>query len=55
MDEFVKLLSTTGKRFAEDIRGISPVMAAGNDDCITGNCDGGWGACECNCDCPDDD
>jgi len=50
MAGFVSLLNTTGIPYTEKIRGFSPQMN-GDFDCIAGNCDGGWGACECDCDC----
>lgn len=53
MSEFVKLLKTTGIPCTRNIQGFSPLIR-GDCDCITGNCPGGWGACECNCDCNDE-
>jgi hypothetical protein len=53
MNEFVKLLKTTGVPYAENIRGFSPQICS-DSDCVAGNCNGGWGACECNCDCAND-
>jgi len=53
MTGFIKLLKTTGIPCTKDIRGFSPQLR-GDCDCIGGNCDGGWGACECNCDCADE-
>jgi len=47
-----KLVKTTGIPCTREIRGFSPQMS-GDSDCDGGNCDGGLGACECNCDCPD--
>jgi len=53
MEEFIKLLKTTGIPYSKNIRGFSPQIN-GDCDCVTSNCDGGYGACECNCDCPDE-
>lgn len=52
MREFVKLLKTTGITHTREVRGFSP-QAQGDCDCVCDNCEGGWGACECNCDCGD--
>ena len=49
MNQFVKLLKTTGISCTRNIRGFSPQIR-GDSDCITSNCEGGFGACECNCD-----
>lgn len=53
MSEFVKLLKTTGIHSTQDVKGFSPQMS-GDCDCVDSNCEGGWGACECNCDCVDE-
>jgi len=51
MNEFVKLLKTTEVLITRDVKGLSPQIVQNNSDCVSSNCDGGWGACECNCDC----
>lgn len=53
MDEFIKLVKTSGVRFTKDIQGLSPGMRV-DSDCVCDNCAEGFGACECNCDCPDE-
>jgi len=50
MKEFLRFLKVTGIPCERNVRGFSPQIQ-GDGDCISGNCDGGWGACECNCDC----
>ena len=53
MKGFAKLLKTTGIPCTRDVQGLSPQLAD-NCNCVCDNCEGGWGACECNCDCADE-
>lgn len=54
MDKLIELLKMTEVQMSRKITGLSPKIHRGDGDCVTGNCDGGWGACDCNCDCTED-
>ena len=45
-------LNTTDMDCAREVRGYVPEISGGGD-CECTNCPG-FGACECNCDCPDE-
>ncbi len=53
MAQLAEMLKTTDIPYEGRIRGISPNLS-GDCDCVDSNCEGGWGACECNCDCPNE-